>query len=180
MVKLSAMYPQGESQFKGDKEKIKAYMEEIKNGLESKELCNEEFLEIGYKNLLDITGNFYPSVPTFIHACMPAPQNWGLPTAQDAFDMAGKLSSSHLKHTLPPLVQMAAKSHWGEIGAGKGYKIFCVRYEDLFYKWVRNQIKLEIMPVPIAAPAKRDKTEAEKQRGSDSIKDLINLVGGDK
>ncbi len=174
MLKLSSIYPQGEIAFK-TQEKLTGYMNELSEGLQENDLANIDFLKFAFKRMRARNSAFYPSVGEFVAACMPLPEDYNLPTPQDAFNQASKVSGSHLKHTLTPLVYMAALHYWGDLGAGKGFKSYCVRYESMFNEWVRGKLVLITPPVPIAAPEKKAVTEQEKMVGNET---MTKLLGG--
>ena len=151
-------------------------MNEIQIGLEENELCHESFLEFGYSKLRLKSGDFYPAVGTFIHACMPEQSKYKLPTPQNAFDQVSKVANSHFKSKLEPLVYMAAKGHWAALGEGKGFKEFCRRYEEIFQKWARGQIEKENPPIPIESPKPKPMSETEKEDAHNLIQGLIKGI----
>ena len=155
------------------------YMAQLGKGLVLSDLTNWDFIEKGLDSILAAKTDvrqFYPSVPTFIAACTPKFEQWGLPTAQDAYDQASKVANSHFKSKLEPLVYMAGKHHWAALGEGKGFKEFCRRYDELFQKWARGQIEKEKPPIPIESPKPEPMTESEKKDAHNLIQDLINGV----
>lgn len=146
---------------------LKLFMEQLGKGLEESDLLNPEFLSNGFKEIRSGRAgvkDFYPSVPTFIAACTPKPEQYNLPTAEEARLMAAQNGYSHLKCNLTPLVQMAAKHHWSDLAEGKGRKEFHARYLKLFNKHVRGNLVLETMPKPIekAPPTEQEKEESNK------------------
>jgi len=157
------------------------YMKQLEMGLDESDLLGYDFkfLNNGFKEIRSGRAgvkDFYPSVPTFIAACTPKFEQYGLPTAQDAYNQASKLSSSHLKHTLKPLVYMAAMNHWAALGEGKEFKGFCKRYDSLFQKSVRGNLELVVPPVAIAKPGKKVATKEDKETAHNFVQDLIKVV----
>tara|TARA_R110001599_G_scaffold173340_2_gene365142 strand:- start:2399 stop:2974 length:576 start_codon:yes stop_codon:yes gene_type:complete len=158
---------------------LNLFMEQLALGLEESDLLNPAFLSNGFKEIRSGRAgvkDFYPSVPTFIAACTPKFEQWGLSTAQDAYDQASKVANSHFKSKLEPLVYMAGKGHWAALGEGKGFKEFCRRYDDLFQKWARGKIEAEKPPIPIEAPKAKAMTDDEKKDAHNLMQNLIKGI----
>jgi hypothetical protein len=175
MIELNSMGLVQSSNIKSQHD-LDLFMNQLGMGLEESDLLNTDFLTNGFKEIRSGRAgvkDFYPSVPTFIAACTPKFEQWGLPTAQDAYNQASKVAGSHFKSNLASLVYMAGMNHWAALGEGKGFKEFCRRYDSLFQKWVRGNLVLIGAPISIEAPKQQPKTEQEKAAGHDVIDGLM-------
>ena len=158
------------------------FLQQLGMGLEESDLMNMEFLSNGFKEIRSGRAgvkDFYPSVPTFIAACTPKPEQYGMATAEEARLMAAQNAYSHSKCDLEPLVQMAAKHHWSALGEGKGNKEFRIRYLKLFNQLIRGKLVLETMPKPIEkAPPSEDEIKQTSEAGKQALKSMMKQLGG--
>ena len=175
IAQLGFIYPQGDIAFNTD-EKLLGYIEQLEMGLVENNLLTPNLIKNGFKKMRARDSAFYPSVGEFIAACEPKPEDFGEPSADEAYLMAGRVASSEQKHDLPKCVYWAAKGIWKQVGEAKLEREYKKRYLNLFSDAVKGLIELDDIPQALERRPFKRQTEADKQQGQKVLSELLGKV----
>lgn len=119
-------------------------------------ICTDTQLELGIRKATEIGSPFWPAVGQFVQWCKPTPEDFGLPTAQDAYFEAAKNASRVRSHNFShPAVRLAGgATGWFELASQPESKIF-KRFERNYQVLVNRVMSGEDLSaeIPKALPS---------------------------
>lgn len=176
IAQLGFIYPQGDAAFNTD-EKLLGYIDQLEMGLEENHLLQANLIKNGFKKMRARNSAFYPSVGEFVSACEPKPEDFGEPTADEAYLMTAQVANSERKHDLPKCVYWAAKGIWKQIGDGKCEREYKKRYLNLFSGVLKGLRELDDIPQALEVKTPHKATESEKEEGQKVLNELLGKSG---